>query len=243
MNKTEYISALQKNLKDMSVRDIEDIISEYEAHFDYKLRDGFSEEEIAAKLGDPKELAEQFGIPSDKRNPLKAAAILTGLAFMDVIAWPMFVAIFSFTVALASCAVAFFAGGLYWVFRMRFFFIQGYELLPHIPFYGVSLLLGLCMLALFALSACGTAYYTSYAKGLTRSFLRIHQNCIALANGRPALPALPVQTRMKPLTRRILRMAIIISLAVSVVLLIAGYIAATISAGSFEFWHIWGWFQ
>ena len=44
-----------------NVSDAADVVEEYEQHFAFKLEDGYPEEEIAAKLGDPIALAAQFG--------------------------------------------------------------------------------------------------------------------------------------------------------------------------------------
>ena len=60
MTKNEYLSELRSELKKNNVIDMEDIVSEYEQHFAFKLADGYSEEEIAAKLGVPKTIAAQF---------------------------------------------------------------------------------------------------------------------------------------------------------------------------------------
>ena len=50
MTKQEYIDALTKALKIKKVKEIDEIISEYEDHFAFKITDGYSEEEVAAKL-------------------------------------------------------------------------------------------------------------------------------------------------------------------------------------------------
>ena len=60
MNRNEYLSRLKTELKRNNVGESEDIIEEYEQHFAFKLADGFSEEEIAAKLGSPEAVALQF---------------------------------------------------------------------------------------------------------------------------------------------------------------------------------------
>ena len=53
-------------LNDLSAKGIErdtaaDVVEEYQQHFSFKLADGYSEEEIAARLGDPVALAAQLG--------------------------------------------------------------------------------------------------------------------------------------------------------------------------------------
>ena len=59
MTKNQFIDLLKEELKHNNVPDAEDIIEEYEQHFSFKLADGYSEEKISAKLGDPKSLADQ----------------------------------------------------------------------------------------------------------------------------------------------------------------------------------------
>ena len=60
MKKTEFLNKLREELEKRNVADAADILEEYEQHFDLKLADGFFEEEIAARLGDPAILAAQF---------------------------------------------------------------------------------------------------------------------------------------------------------------------------------------
>ena len=52
MKKDEYLAQLVNELKKNAVADADDIVNEYEQHFAFKMADGFSEDEIAAKLGE-----------------------------------------------------------------------------------------------------------------------------------------------------------------------------------------------
>ena len=80
MTKNEFLSRLSGALASRGVADAADILEEYESHFVYKLADGYSEEEIAAKLGDPTQLAGQFEAPSaraaaaKRRSPSQCSA-------------------------------------------------------------------------------------------------------------------------------------------------------------------------
>ena len=60
MTKNEFMAQFAAELKKQNIADAADILEEYEQHFTFKLNDGFSEEEIAARLGTPAELAAQF---------------------------------------------------------------------------------------------------------------------------------------------------------------------------------------
>ena len=55
MTKNEFMTRLASELRKRNVADAADIAEEYEQHFAFKLADGYSEEEIAAKLGSPEE--------------------------------------------------------------------------------------------------------------------------------------------------------------------------------------------
>ena len=57
MTKQDYLTALHQELNKNAVADAEDVVSEYEQHFQFKLADGFTEEEIAAKLGAPAQMS------------------------------------------------------------------------------------------------------------------------------------------------------------------------------------------
>lgn len=60
MNKRDYVSALRAQLVKLPSNDVEDIVKEFEAHFDIGVSEGKTEEEIAAKLGSPEEVAQIY---------------------------------------------------------------------------------------------------------------------------------------------------------------------------------------
>ena len=70
------MTKLADELKKRGVEDADDVAAEYEQHFAFKLADGYSEEEIAAKLGDPAALAvnPQF-FPAAKRRMRSVALV------------------------------------------------------------------------------------------------------------------------------------------------------------------------
>ncbi|MBO4928788.1 MAG: DUF1700 domain-containing protein [Clostridiales bacterium] len=60
MNKKEYISALRAQLRRLPSDDVEDIVKEFENHFDIGISEGKNESDIAAKLGSPEEVAQIY---------------------------------------------------------------------------------------------------------------------------------------------------------------------------------------
>ncbi len=60
MKINDFMQRLSDELQKRNVADAADILQEYEAHFAMKMADGYIEEEIAARLGDPTALVAQF---------------------------------------------------------------------------------------------------------------------------------------------------------------------------------------
>lgn len=59
MTRNEFVTQRTAELHKRNV--VADVVEECQQHFSFKLADGYSEEEIAARLGDPVALAAQFG--------------------------------------------------------------------------------------------------------------------------------------------------------------------------------------
>lgn len=109
MTKNESLSRLEAELEARRVPEAEDILGEYRRHFEYKLADGYSEEEIAARLGAPEELAAQFEPereaprPSRASSAARSALTWTGLVFADMFVLSFFM-LFASWVAVVACA-------------------------------------------------------------------------------------------------------------------------------------------
>lgn len=87
MTKNEFITQLATELHKNNIADADDVIAEYEQHFAFKQADGYSEEEIAAKLGNPTALAAQFGetvAPKHKKG--SKPLVIVGLCIVDMFA-------------------------------------------------------------------------------------------------------------------------------------------------------------
>lgn len=94
MNRAEFLAALRSGLAGMEPASLEDIASDYEAHFADGAEAGRSEDEIADALGDPARLARELRTEAglqrweEKRTPGNAIAAvfaLLGLGALDVI--------------------------------------------------------------------------------------------------------------------------------------------------------------
>ena len=84
MTKLEFMSKLASELHKRNIADAADVLEEYEQHFAFKLSDGYSEEEIAARLGSPANLAAQFEPAPQGAKRRSAALTWLWLGWVDV---------------------------------------------------------------------------------------------------------------------------------------------------------------
>lgn len=236
MKKNDYLQALRRLLEAKQVPDMMEIMAEYEQHFAFKQADGFSEEEIAARLGSPEQIAAQYeGAPSSSgcRAPMP---VVVGLGFCDLFAAMVYILLIAAGVVLGVGAIAFLMLGACLVVGTNPF-----SLLPAIP-YWCGAAIGFSCLALAVLMGAGCVYYAALLRQLLRSFVRFQKNMLAVSTGRPALPPLPLRACLPPSVSRKLRSAALISLLAFAALFVLSYLACALSAGSLQFWHTWGWF-
>ena len=135
MNKQAYLSELEGLLTEKRVTDVDEIIAEYDEHFSRKLADGFSEEEIAKRLGGPKEVAAQFATEKTGGRSRGAKAILTaGLVFVDIVVILLLVVFYAWVAALGATAVASALGGIALLLEPA---LSGWAaLIPDMPYFG-----------------------------------------------------------------------------------------------------------
>jgi len=243
MNRLEYLAALEKALKSAGVRDLADILEEYAEHFDMKTADGYGEDEISARLGPPEEIAAQFKeiTPSAGRGIGTKIMLAVGLFFADLgLAVPIFAALYSWIAALGATAISTVLVGLVMATGIdRLDVVSAYVHMPYMP-YVFALLLGIALLALGVLAAAGTVYCAIYITRLLKAYFRWHKTVWAGASRKS--PPKPLHPVLSPKKRRRMRSVVLISLLVFAVFLVAAYGSMAIATGSFEPWHVWGWF-
>jgi hypothetical protein len=239
MTKNEFMHILTHGLESLRIDGIDDILEEYEDHFTFKMADGYSEEEIAAKLGDPAELARQFATDSKPtvRRGGNVGITGVGLGFADFFVAIFFVLLWAWEVVMAALTVS--AG----IVGIGLFGGQDFSgLIPNMP-YWCGAVFGLAAAALAVLAAAGCVYFAAFTRQLMRVYGRFHRNVMARAAGRPVLPPLAVRLQFVPGTRKNLRKVTMIALVLLAVCSVAGYVVAALSAGNLEFWHVWHWFE
>ena len=237
MTKNEFMTQLADELHKRNVADSAEIVEEYEQHFAFKLADGYTEEEIAKRLGDPKQLAAQFDsedAPKQKKG--SRFLIVVGLCFADLFAGLFFALLAGFGLVLAAAFLAFAV-----LTVCLFGNINLYGLIPALP-YWCGAILALSFAAFSVLLAVGCIYYAAFLRQLARSFGRFQHNALAHASGEAMLPALTISPRFTAKTKRRLRSVALISLVLFAACFVLSYLVCALSAGSLQFWHAWGWF-
>ncbi|UOQ48900.1 DUF1700 domain-containing protein [Gracilibacillus caseinilyticus] len=94
MNKEKFMSALQKSLNKLSEEERNDILHDFEEHFDVGKSEGKTEEEIALSLGAPGQIAkelmatyflEKVKNTSSTSNIFRAVWAVIGLGFFNIV--------------------------------------------------------------------------------------------------------------------------------------------------------------
>lgn len=237
MNKQDYLSQLNKALKAKNVDEIEEIVAEYEEHFIQKTADGYTEEEISAKIGSPEEIAAQFAsIEGTGSEPKAGKAILwVGMVFADLFAGSFFLVLYTWVFVLGIFSLTSAALGVSMLFRPAM--PEGFLFIPYIPYSGAALM-GISLLALGVLAAVLTIYSSLLTKQLGRIYLRWRKNTL----GGGKYPPLSINPVLKDRIRRRLRNIALVTLIIFGASFVIGYIVLAASAGALEFWHVWAWF-
>jgi len=234
MTKQDYLSQLKSELKRNGVSDAEDIVSEYEQHFLFKLADGFSEEEIAAKLASPELIASQFaGIRAEgKQKKRKKGLLILWLTLIGIFEGMLYAAFLSFTVGLLCGSLVPTVLGAELIAGLNFM-----NILPPMP-YGGAIVFGVMMIALGVMLFLFAVYCFAFLRQMMRASLRWRKNMV----DDEALPLLPMSPQFSPKARRTLRSVLLWAVLIFGITFITGYTILGLYTHSMGFWHALGWF-
>ncbi len=236
MKRNQYMAALEQALKARRVPDIDDILAEYAQHFEHKRADGFTEEEIAARLAKPEAIAAQFAelAAGGETAPRQTSRVLVGVGLVccDVGIYLFYTVIWGFLIVLGAFSIA--VGALAALLLLRGN-IAG--LIPPMPYPGAALM-GISFAGLTLLSVLGTRMCFLYSRLWYRGYLRWRKNSLTGAPYPPYAPQPPASRR----GQRATRLLTAVSLLVFGVFLTVAFIVLTVEANFGPFWHVFGWF-
>ena len=234
MTKQEYLAQLKSELKRNGISDPEDIVSEYEQHFLFKLADGFSEEEIANKLATPESIASQFaGIRSVKKHAgSKKTVLILWLTLVGIFECMMYGAFLAFIAGLFCASLVPVTLGAELIAGLNFM-----NILPPMP-YGGAIVFGLALIALGVMLFLFGVYCFAYLRQIIRASLRWRKNLIR----DEALPLLPMSPQFSPKVRRGLRSTMLWAVLIFGISFIAAFTVLALYTHALGFWHALGWF-
>jgi uncharacterized membrane protein len=178
MTKHDFMAQLAQALGPLKPEERQDILADFEEHFQNGLAGGKSEEEVAAELGDPATLAAQYteGLPAAPTpvgpgDVARGVLAALGLLLFDVIiALPVIGTLLGLWLGLWGVVVGL-LGGSAACFAAPFF--SWIPVAPPITIVGI-VAMGIAMLALSVLAAIGMVYVTKgFFHGLL-AYVRMH---------------------------------------------------------------------
>lgn len=175
MNKTEYINKLKTYLHSLTMDELEDILSDYEEHFQIGLSKGKTEEEISKELGDPYDISCNYTnlnnntIITTTDNNGKNLLIILLLAFFNlIIVLAPYMTIVSIIISIYIASISFIFGGIAMIFGMSFNIIMPVAQ-PHIL---TSLGFGIGLGCLGLLTLILAVYFTKWLIKLTIRYIK-----------------------------------------------------------------------
>lgn len=235
MTKVEFLEDLKKELKKNNVvneKDINEILYQYEEHFNCKLEEGKTEQEIVARLGSPKDIAMEYFMPSTQTTKFDRGVRITGITFLSIPLFFVYILIWCSVVVVGAFSLVGLVTGFCLITTIN---IAG--LIPSIPYFP-SFVLGIGCFGLALLSAIGAIYMFLYAKQWGLVYVRWCKNML----NNSKYPPLSVHPQISKKASSIYKLLAILGVIIFVVALVLGYIIMCLMANSFEPWHTWNWF-
>lgn len=166
MNKKEFLDELRKELKKNNVSDIEEIIEEYDNHFNYKLEEGRTEEEIAKKLSPPQEIAKEFMENKPTNTKSDKSIKILGITLLSIPSIMLYILLWGCVILIACTSLATLLVGICLITTLI-----PESIIPNIA-YGTSLFLGISFLGLSILCAIATYYLNCYVVQWSKVYCR-----------------------------------------------------------------------
>ncbi len=181
MNRRDYIDQLKTYLQGLPIDEINDILSDYEEHFDIGISKGKSEEEISSELGNPREVASNYkttykpnsnrintnatNISNDGARRLLIALLL--IAFNVIIILGPFLGLIGILIGVYAIGVSFIFAGIVIFFGVP---ITVFSPIPT-PSVLTSISFGIGFIALGILVIILSVYLTKGFYKLTRKYI------------------------------------------------------------------------
>ena len=215
MTKDQFIDALRQGLKKHNIKDVDDIIRDYEDYFKEQLSLGKKESEISLKLGDLKSIINDYAESSS--NTKKKWFDLVTVGFIAI---PLLIILYGLLISFFGGALATWGIAIYYLFRL-----DSLSFMPHIPT-GVHLIYVLMMLAWSIFFFSLSIRFAATIKSMTTQY--VVKQTIRIGD-----------YHIKDIYIKLFNYSLIIGSSLFVI----GYAISALIAKDFQYWHVWDWFN
>ncbi len=227
MNRITFIKQLSTGLKKIGVTDVEEVIKDYEAHFDNELEKGKTEEEISRKLGKIDEILVDFQLEKPVDEPIKRMSLYS-VILSDIFIYIGMLSLYLFNLSIIILSLGSLILGIYFILSMSVL-----EFIPVMnPLFGQFL--GFMFIALAVLSFGVSALLFRFLNTLMKRLNQWHNKVL-----KGEINTVIITVSQSKLIKKITLWS---CLAV-VILMITTYIIGVNIADNPQFWHEWHWFE
>lgn len=215
MNKITFLEILEKGLKNRQVHDIKEIIDDYQEYFDIQIANGKKEEEISSYLGSIDSIISDY---ADNQSGSKKKWF--ELVTISFVALPLLIMCYGLLIAFAGSSIGFWGIAVYLAFD-----IETLNFMPMIPLFPKIFYILTALVTCVFMFSLSVRFY-GVLKSMTKQY--VVKQSIRIG-----------EFVQSPIYMKIFK----VSFWIMLILFIATYIVSALAAKSFQYWHIWGWFQ
>lgn len=215
MNKEQFITALRTGLKKHNIKDIDDILLEYEDYFRIQRELGKTEDDIAKRLGDITSIVDDYA--SSGSSHKKRWFDLVTISFVAI---PLLILLYGVLIVFVGSAIASWGIAIYYLFGL-----DTLSFMPHIPV-GVHLIYVLLMLEWTVFFFSISVRFGAMLKAMTMQY--VVKQSIRIG-----------EYQIKRIYHTLLKYSLMIGVTVFVI----GYMISALIAQDWQYWHVWGWFR
>jgi uncharacterized membrane protein len=215
MTKVGCLQYLEKGLKAKHVKDVNEIITDYQEYIEKQVALGKKEVDVVASIGDLDSIIHDYVEMKDGSRKQWFEMVT-----ISMVALPLLIINYGLLIVLIGSALSFWGIAVYYTF--------GIETLSFMPMIPVFPKVGFIVLALASAVFMMSTSVRFYAilKSMTKQY--IVKQAIRIG-----------EYVQSPVYEKIFK----ISLLVMVTLLVVTYAVSAIVAKDLQFWHIWEWFE
>lgn len=215
MTKVGCLQYLEKGLKAKHVKDVDDIIIDYQEYIEKQVALGKKETDVVASIGDLDSIILDY-VENSEGSRKKWFEMVT----ISMVALPLLIINYGLLIVFIGSALSFWGIAVYYTFGL-----ESLNFMPMIPLLPKIFFLFLALASAIFMMSTSVRYY-ALLKSMTKQY--IVKQAIRIGDY--------VQS---PVYEKIFK----VSLMAMVGMFVITYVVSAIAAKDFQFWHVWEWFE